>query len=237
MASHEGLIHLVCGDAAAAVHRRSGLPGALQVWRDSPAVGPWSEDPSDLPSLRKAWWGLAGDEELRGLGRPQDPARSSEPVLWFGPDPWEQACLLWVLAELPEDTLADLVPLEHSVALVPPTALPSLFAQRGLLTERTLREAKALWQRYLQEGWGRLGGAQVIGLPWLAAALERLAEDHPPHGPGRTRRQVQVLVDQGVHDLPGLMEGLRAQEAPRHGVWYGDLFIARMVTAMGVRLG
>lgn len=237
MASHEGLIHLVCGDAAAAVHRRSGLPGALQVWRDSPAVGPWSADPAQLPALRKAWWGLAGEEELRGLGRPQNPARATEPVLWFGPDPWEQACLLWVLAELPEGTLPDLVPLVQSASLVPPLALPPLFSQRSLLKAHTLGEAKALWQRFLAGGWGALAGAAVADLPWLGPALARLAEDHPPQGPGRTRRQVQALLDRGIHDLPALVAALRTQEDSHHGAWYGDLFIARMVTGMGVRLG
>ena len=236
MASHEGLIHLHCGDAAAAVHWRSGLPGALQVWRDSPAVGPWTHDPAHLPALRMAWWGVTG-AEVRGLGSPQNPARAPEPVLWFGPNPWEQACLLWVLASLPGDTLPDLVPLDHSAGQMPPTALPPLFAQRILLGEEALTAARVLWARFLEDGWGPLGGSGVPGLPWLAQALARLAEDHPAQGPGRTRRQLQALVDRGVLDLPALMVELRRLEAPHHGAWYGDLYIAKMVDAMGVRLG
>jgi hypothetical protein len=236
MASHEGLIHLHCGDAAATVHRRSGLPGALQVWRDSPAVGPWAQDRERLAVLRTGWWGVTG-VETRGIGVPQDPARSPEPVLWFGPDPWEQACLLWVLAELPEDTLPDLVPLDRGVGLLPPTALPPLFARRALLDGATLTAARGLWARFLDGGWAALDGGRISDLPWLAPALARLAEDHPPQGPGRTRRQLQALVDQGIRDLPGLMDGLRRLEAPQHGPWYGDLFVAKMVGAMGVRLG
>lgn len=236
IASHEGLIHLHCGDASAAVHRRSGLPGALQVWRDSPAVGPWTRDRAHLRALRTVWWGVAG-AEMRGLGSPQDPARAPEPVLWFGPDPWEQACLLWVLAELPADTLPDLVPLDRSAGLMPSSALPSLFSQRALLDEETLAAARALWARFLDGGWGPLGGSGIPGLPWLAPALTRLAEDHPALGPGRTRRQLQGLVERGVCELPALMAELRRLEDPRHGAWYGDLCIAKMVDAMGVRLG
>lgn len=236
MASHEGLIHLHCGDVSAAVHRRSGLPGALQVWRDSPAVGPWTGDGGHLPDLRAAWWGVTG-AQTRGLGAPQDPARAPEPVLWFGPDPWEQACLLWVLAELPGDTLPDLVPLDRSVGQLPPTALPPLFAQRILLGEEVIAAARELWTRFLNGGWGSLGGSSISALPWLPQALARLAEDHPPVGPGRTRRQLQGLVDQGVRDLPTLMAELQRLEDPRHGAWYGDLFVAKMVDAMGVRLG
>lgn len=236
MASHEGLIHLHCGDVSAAVHRRSGLPGALQVWRDSPAVGPWTADPAHLPVLRAAWWGVTGPE-TRGLGAPQNPARAPEPVLWFGPDPWEQACLLWVLAELPGDTLPDLVLLDRSVGQLPPTALPPLFAQRILMDGEVIEAARDLWIRFLEGGWGALGGCRIPSLPHLAPALARLAEDHPAVGPGRTRRQLQGLVAQGVRDLPSLLAELRKLEDPRHGAWYGDLVVAKMVDAMGVRLG
>jgi hypothetical protein len=158
-------------------------------------------------------------------------------VLWFGPDPWEQACLLWVLGELPEGTLPDLVSLDRSASLLPPADFPRRFAERTLLGEGTLLEARSLWKRFLAEGWGPLGGLRVAGLPWLGPALERLAEDHPPRGPGRTRRQIQGLVDRGIHAVPDLMVTLAELEDPRHGAWYGDLFVARMVEVMGVRLG
>jgi len=235
LAVHPGLIHLHCGDAAAAVHRKSGLPGELRVWRDSPAVGPWLAEGGDLASLRANWWGVARSE-LRDLPRLQDLARFDEPVLWFGPDPWEQACLLWVLAELPDGPMPDLVPLDHSAAQMPPSALPGCFAARSLLEADTLWEARDLWASFLAKGWGALGGAQVAKLPWLGPALARLAEDHPPRGLGRTSRQVQILVDQGLRDLPAFMGALSQLEDPRHGAWYGDLFVARMVEARGVRL-
>jgi hypothetical protein len=236
MAARPGLIHLHCGDAAAAVHRKSGLPGELRVWRDSPAVGPWTIEGTQLAPLRAAWWGVASSE-VQDLPQLQDLARAAEPILWFGPDPWEQACLLWVLAELPDGTLPDLVPLDHGIGHMPPAALPRCFAGRTLLGADTLSEARGLWSTFLAEGWGALGGARVTELPWLAPALTRLAEDHPATGPGRTRRQIQGLVDQGLRDLPTLMRGLADLEDPRHGAWYGDLFVARMVEAMGVRLG
>jgi hypothetical protein len=236
MASRIGLIHLHCGDAAAAVHRRSGLPGDLRVWLDSPAVGPWTTESGDLTALRATWWG-APLTEMRDLPHLQDLARADEPVLWFGPDPWEQACLLWILAELPEGLLPGLVPLHCGVARMPPAALSRSFAERTLLEADTLGEARALWNVFLTEGWGALGGTQVVELPWLGQALARLAEDHPPVGPGRTRRQIQGLVDQGVQDLPALMRALGQLEDARHGAWHGDLFVARMVEAMGVRLG
>lgn len=236
LATQEGLIHLHCGDAAAAVHRRSGLPGVVLVWRDSPAVGPWVSERSRLGALRASWWGVPA-AEAGGPDSIPDPVTEAEPVLWFGPDPWEQACLLWVLAELREDALPDLVPLDQGVGQMAPGSLPSRFAQRGLLEAHILREARGLWSRYLEGGWRALGGRGLPGLPHLASALARLAEDHPAQGPGRTRRQIQTLLDRGIRDLPGLMAGLRVLEDPRHGAWYGDLFVAKMADAMGVRLG
>lgn len=236
MAARPGLIHLHCGDAAATVHRKSGLPGDLRVWRDSPAVGPWARDAGELAVLRAGWWGVP-QAEMRDLPHLEDLAAATEPVLWFGPDPWEQACLLWVLGELPEGTLPDLVPLDVSVGRMPPTTLPPAFAGRTLLGENTRVEAQALWKRYLVEGWGALAGERVVGLPHLEAALRRLAEDHPSSGPGRTQRQLQGLLEDGVRDLPGLLQALHRLEDLQHGAWYGDLFVARMVQAMGVRLG
>lgn len=234
--STPGLIHLHCGDAAAAVHRKSGLPGELRVWRDSPAVGPWTAVEDGLIPLRATWWGLA-PADMGDMPHLRDLARSTEPVLWFGPDPWEQACLLWVLGALPEGTLPDVVPLELGVARMAPGALPRCFAERTLLAVDTLVEARRLWRVFLQGGWGALGGASVAALPQLGPALARLGEDHPAAGPGRTRLQIHGLVDAGVRDLPGLMKGLGALEHPAHGAWYGDLFVARMVEAMGVRIG
>ena len=237
MASHGSLIHLHCGDAAALVHRRSGLPGTVRVCRDSPAVGPWTPDAARLPGLRAAWWGDPAGGELQEEPLLADLGGTSEPVLWFGPDPWEQACLLRVLAELPEGTLSDLVPLDHGVALTAPTALPGLFVGRVLLEEETLAQARALWSGFLEGGWGALAGCGIPALPWLARALARLAEDHPLEGPGRTSRQIQGLFDRGIHQVPVLMEALRKLEDPHHGAWYGDRFVAKMVESMGARLG
>ncbi len=184
----------------------------------------------------RAWWSGVPPSEIRDLPQLHNLSRTEEPVLWFGPDPWEQACLLWVLAELPASTLPDLVPLSQGVARLSPAALPRCFAERTLLEADTLGACRALWGTFLTGGWGALGGAGVATLPWLGPALMRLAEDHPASGPGRTRRQVQVLVDQGVQELPVLMRALEQLEDPRHGAWFGELFVARMVEAMGVRM-
>ena len=236
MAARPSLIHLHCGDAAAEVHRRSGLPGTVRVCRDSPAVGPWTPDPIRLPGLRAVWWGV-GEAETVAEPSLDDLGGTAEPVLWFGPDPWEQACLLRVLAGLPEGALSDLVPLDRGVGQTPPASLPELFGRRILLEDGTLALARNLWDAFLEGGWGALAGCALPGLPWMARALGRLAEDHPPHGPGRTFTQIRSLLDRGIRDLPALMAGLQKLEDPRHGAWYGDRVVARMVESMEARLG
>ena len=230
------LIHFHCGDLAAAVHRKSGLPGELRVWRDSPAVGPWTAEARHLPYLRSGWWGQV-PSSMRDLPNLEELGESTEPTLWFGPDPWEQACLLWILAELPPSVRPDIVPLDRGVAHIPPSGLPGYYAQRVLLETQARERALEFWKVFLLEGWGGLRKVHIPELPFLGPALARLAEDHPPWGPGRTRRQVQTLVTKGVRDLASLMEGLKQMEDRTHGAWYGDMAIARMVEAMGVRLG
>lgn len=229
MAADTGLIHVHCGDAAAAVHRKSGLPGRVCIFRDSPAVGPWSADPVRLAALRADWWGVA--QRVDGPGGAGEGPLGTDPVLWFGPDPWEQACLLGVLAGLPEGALPGLVPLDRGVARLPPASLPSLFVQRALLDADTLVSARGLWSRFLHRGWGILADEALPALPWLAPALVRLAEDHPGEGLGRTERQVYGLLERGTRDLQDLMEALGAMEDPHHGAWYGERGVARLVTA------
>jgi hypothetical protein len=123
------------------------------------------------------------------------------------------------------------------VGQLPPAALAPLFAQRILLGEEALVAARALWERFLEDGWGGMGGRGIPGLPWLAPALARLTEDHPAVGPGRTRLQIQSLLGQGLCAIPALMAGLWRLEAPHHGAWYGDRFVARMVESLEARLG
>jgi hypothetical protein len=172
---------------------------------------------------------------MQDLPHLEDLANASEPVLWFGPDPWEQACLLWILAELPEGSLPDLVNLQTGVGRMPSSLLPRCFVDRIALAPDTASEARALWKVFLAEGWGALGQAHIPALPLLGPALKRLAEDHPVSGLGRTRRQIQGLVDQGVRELPALMRALEQMEEPRYGPWFGDLYVARVLEAMGMR--
>jgi len=129
------LLHVHCGDEAAAVARRARLPGDVLAWRDSSAVGPCSVDPATHRQLRAGWWSVPAE----GLQAAADMRHDGEIALWFGPDPWEQLALVEVLAGAPAGTHA-IVPLDSGVGTLQPADLPARF-------ERCLRRKGRSWRR------------------------------------------------------------------------------------------
>jgi hypothetical protein len=57
----------------------------------------------------------------------------------------------------------------------------------------------------------------------------------PPHGEGRTERQVKELLVAGVRDLSAMMEALGAMESPYGIAWYGDLYVKKTHKGFGAR--
>src|SRR5690606_5052546 len=70
-------------------------------------------------------------------------------------------------------------------------------------------------------------------LPNLGAAVRRVLQDRNER---RTEREIEALVRAGVHELPALLEELRAREHPSHGAWYGDVIVGRLRDACETRL-
>lgn len=217
-------VHLHCGDCAADVARRAGLPGEVRVWRDSSAVGPCSVDGATHRQLRAAWWDVAAAEIELGEDLPGD----RDLVLWFGPDPWEQVSLIEVLAGAPPHRLS-IVAIDDGVGVMDPRDLRAPFAARRDASDLP-DETRGLWEAFCADdraalrAWiDRLRGH--ARLPHLAAALARVLEDRED---GRTARQVRALVARGVTDIGEIMRELSGMEAPRHRVWYGDVIVRRL---------
>lgn len=222
-------LHIHCGDCAADQARRAALPGDILVWRDSAAVGPCALDPGEHRRLRGEWWHV----DPAGM---QDPAALSAAlagdrplILWFGPDPWEQISLLELLAGLPAEIAdVELVPLERGVGMIAPAALAQLLARRRPAPERAA--LRRLWADFCADDRSHLqrAASELRGhpqLPHLAAALGRVLADRRDR---LTELRVRALVRGGVHDVPTLMQRLRALEAPNHGAWYGDSIVTRL---------
>ena len=149
-------------------------------------------------------------------------------MLWFGPDPWEQAALIEILTGTPATALSVVV-LDDAVGVMDPADLRARLEDRRDAGDLPAVIA-GLWRDFCADdrealrAWtGRLRGE--ARLPHLPAALDRVLEDRED---GRTARQVGALVDQGLRDLPELMRRLHALEAPKHGVWYGDVIVRRL---------
>lgn len=216
----------------------AGLPGEALVWRDSPAMGPWSPDPERRAGLRAQFWGLTGDsaarEEEAVLGTLLG---AGSVILWFSAEPWDQLAQLWVVARLTREQPSmylELAQLREGGSEVPPAATEKAFAARTPLVPEDRELALRLWDRFEAEDWPALWkwlhkSGEMPSLPFLARALARVLEDRPPHVPGRTERQVRELQAAGVCDFSGMMKALAALEAPYGLAWYGDLVVKKLM--------
>lgn len=230
--------HLCSGDMGRLAWAAAELPGEALVWRDSPAMGPWSPDPERRAGLRAQFWGLTGDSAVREeetvLGTLQG---AGSAILWFSAEPWDQLAQLWVVARLIRERPSmylELAQLRDGGSQVPPAAMARAFAARSPLAPEDRELALRLWDRFEAEDWPALWKwlhktGDVASLPFLPRALARVLEDRPPHVPGRTERQVRELQVAGVADLAGMMKALAALEAPYGLAWYGDLVVKKLM--------
>lgn len=214
------------------------LPGEALVWRDSPAMGPWSPDPERRAELRAQFWGLTGDSAVREeetvLGTLQG---AGSAILWFSAEPWDQLAQLWVVARLIRERPSmylELAQLRDGGSQVPPAAMARAFAARSPLAPEDRELALRLWDRFEAEDWPALWKwlhktGDVASLPFLPRALARVLEDRPPHVPGRTERQVRELEAAGIRDLSRMMRALAALEAPYGLAWYGDRVVRKLM--------
>jgi hypothetical protein len=220
-----GALHVHCGDCAAAVAERAGLPGEIVAWRDSSSVGPSAVDAEAHRRLRADWWDIAAAE----IQLPHELPADRAVVLWCGPDPWEQMALVELLAGAPVGAALSLVPLDDGVAVMAAADVAARFDARRDVADLRASMA-ALWRDFCADDRARLHAwrERLAGeerLPHLPQALLRVLEDRES---ARTERQVRALISRGVTDLPGLMQGLAEIEAPKHRAWYGDAIVQRL---------
>lgn len=224
-ASAAEVLHVHCGDCAAAVASRAQLPGRVFVWRDSSAVGPCAVDGGRHRQLRAAWWSVP-ESEIQDTSALSG---ATELALWFGPDPWEQISLLEVLAGC-RGARISIVPLDTGVALMSPEELPQRFARRDHASDLPAQLADC-WRDFCRDDRAALRHwieslRREPRLPHVSAAIQRVLDDRET---GRTERQVRALVKGGITDIRELMRRLALEESPGHGAWYGDVIVSRIV--------
>jgi len=179
------MLHLCSGDMGRKAWLAAGLPGEALIWRDSPAVGPWSPDPERRAGLRADYWGLPDraafrEEEatLRAI------LGAGAAVLWFSAEPWDQLAQLWVAARLIRKDPAvhlELARLREGGDGVAPAMLGQAFTLRAGLAPEDRAVVLRLWDRFEAEDWLALWKMAAPG-PWTG--LHARSGPGPGAGPG-----------------------------------------------------
>jgi len=158
------MLHLLNGDATAAVFARAGLPGESAVWRDVLMEGPVAAGAvtADAMPGRPAYLAerLAIDPEEYGRASRQNEAalargaEHDELVLWFEQDLFCAVTLWFVLARLatrPPARLSLVFPETSAVkglGALAPEPLAALFGERRVLDPDALTAGRAAWDAY-----------------------------------------------------------------------------------------
>lgn len=231
------LLHVTNGDSAGNTLRRTSIGGAVLPWQDALHEGPLPAGSraeflrARASFLSECGWGARGTI-LASLERRDaqylDALRGGvRVVLWFEHDLYDQLQLL--------DTLA----LAHGVGRAPELVQagaflgamhePELEAQwetRRPVEPDTLAQANEVWDAIRA---GELPQVDVPGLPYIGAALRRLAEERPADGLSRTARQALRAIAAGAR-YPG--EAFFTSQAMEEAAFMGDTWFFRTLAGM-----
>jgi Domain of unknown function (DUF1835) len=230
------LLHVTNGESAGNTLRQTALGGAVLSWQDVLHEGPVPDVPA--AELRRArarflsecGWGsersLLDAFERRDRLYEHALDASTQVVLWFEHDLYDQLQLLQVLAAAREGV--ELIQADDHLGPLAAGELEALWPQRVPVTAEMLalpREAWAAFRAPEPTGLAALLDRDTSALPHLGSALRRLLEELPDaeSGLSRTERQLlQPLLD-GPRRPPELFAANQAsEEAPFAGdawVW------------------
>lgn len=245
------------GDSAGGGIRLSGVGGDVLPWRDVLHEGPVPGDVDDagLARARAAFLCSDGwahtDRDVIGELRARDAtvascAERDLVQLWFEHDLYDQLQLLDVLSRLSKLELGDTalrmvcigehpeVPDFRGLGQLSPEQFAALDSQAVAVTTEQLALAAEGWRAFrasTPEPLEAFRGGDLAALPFMAAALRRLAEEYPWRGDGlsRSERQLLRLVDERQVILAELFApSMELEEAP----FAGDLSFLRCAFGM-----
>jgi hypothetical protein len=237
-------VHVVNGDSVAHTLARSGLPGAVIVWRDvlhEGVVPPGT--PATVQAARAAFLAEAGygsrERILADLAEADAALIAAlgdgrETVLWFEHDLHDQLQLIQILSRVaghPGRDALRLITLDSfpgrpgfaGLGELSAEELVTLWPGRVPIDAKayaTAARAFAALQLSDTDTLAALTDEPSAGLPYLAAALRRLLEDPPWAGPGlgRTQRQILHAVAAGARRPADVfLATMRMEEAPYSG--------------------
>jgi hypothetical protein len=158
-----------------------------------------------------------------------------EVVLWFEHDLYDQLQLLQALTSLEELDLepgrVSVVQSDQYLANMTVDEIFPLFPKRRTATPAVYKSARRSWERFTSDSPADLyaaAGEDVIGLPFLRVALQRLCEEYPwkRDGLSRSQRQALYAVAQGRARAEELF--LRAQSR-EEAYFLGERVFAKML--------
>lgn len=144
-----------------------------------------------------------------------------EVVLWFEHDLFDQLQLLQTLTTLEELELepgrVSLVQSDHYLANMTVDEIFAFLPKRRNATPAVFKSARRSWERFTSSTPADLhaaAGEDMIGLPFLRAALQRLCEEYPwkDDGLSRSERQTLYAIVQGPAGTQELYARAQARE-------------------------
>jgi DNA-binding transcriptional MerR regulator len=230
------LLHVTNGESAGNTLRQTALGGAVLSWQDVLHEGPVPDVPAE--ELRRArarflsecGWGsersLLDAFERRDRLYEHALDASTQVVLWFEHDLYDQLQLLQVLAAAREGV--ELIQADDHLGPLAADELEALWPRRVPVTAEMLALAREAWTAFCAAeptGLAALLERDTSALPHLGRALRRLLEELPDarNGLSRTERQLLEPLLDGPRRPPELFVASQArEEAPFAGdawVW------------------
>ena len=250
--SEQGPVHVVNGDSVGWTLERSGLPGAVVVWRDVLHEGRIPPGPPSLVYRRRAAflaeWHHSSAAAIHADLAAADAALilaldvGRETVLWFEHDLHDQLQLMQILARIaghPRRGAARLITLNAfpghprflGLGELSAVELATLWPHRQPLDERVFPIAERVYsalQHVDAAALRAVADGATPGLPYLPAALRRLLEERPwvTSRLGRSERQILTSVAAGAHTWAAIFAATtQMEEAP----FAGDTSVLRRI--------
>jgi DNA-binding transcriptional MerR regulator len=229
------LLHVTNGESAGNTLRQTALGGAVLSWQDVLHEGPVPDVPAE--ELRRArarflsecGWGsersLLDAFERRDRLYEHALDATTQVVLWFEHDLYDQLQLLQVLAAAREDL--ELIQADDHLGPLAADELEALWPRRVPVTAEMLTLAREAWTAFRAPEPTGLAGLlerDTSALPHLGRALRRLLEELPDarNGLSRTERQLLEPLLEGPRRPPELFVASQARE---EALFAGDVWV------------
>ncbi|WP_439883249.1 DUF1835 domain-containing protein [Pontibacter sp. MBLB2868] len=238
-------LHILNGDATIPAFEAASFPGQTIIWREILSEGPvlaslpeaefWRKRQEFISSSFKETPERYSEKVLQEVSKLKEPSSFFEIILWFDADLMCQLNLLYLLQYLLEKNhqLVSVCtpPPNHSIGLMKPGELQSIFEKRTQLSELQLKQASELWQLYGSHDPVNLQlylEQRELLLPNIGNALKLHFTRFPDCHTGLSQPETIILnlIAGGIDTVEALMQQFW-HEHPAYG--FGDAQIEQIL--------